>query len=315
MLEFIVPEPAAFLRYAMSKLPDEGGTLVKPDPPGYCLSDGKTFQPLQVEDIDRDHYLFWVANYNVQDVSPPPDRIISVSQTKVLKTEEVMKFENTGHNLSVKDASIDIPDGYTPQEASVNLRWAGGTYGEMYVQIQDKQISALTDTADGGTVIVQLSKRPTSAVPYTIDSNQMYTYAAIIDIMCTLSSRKEAEWQLETYKAIINAYKDQKTRYDTAIEATKIREGLGEIKGKNPFMNRETEKIELKKGCISLLTGQRFEDFDAVNRNVAPHGYPEIDFDEARVDGEYIRRFEQTFEWTNMTYVFYPYFGVIKRIG
>jgi hypothetical protein len=79
--------------------------------------------------------------------------------------------------------------------------------------------------------------------------------------------------------------------------------------GRNPFYNRELEKLELKRGCISLLTGQRFDLFDSVKKNVPPFGYPEIvDFNEALVDGEYIRRFEQAFEWTNMTYVFYPYF-------
>ena len=65
----------------------------------------------------------------------------------------------------------------------------------------------------------------------------------------------------------------------------------------------------MKKGCISLLTGQRFDLFDSVKKNVPPFGYPEIiDFNEALVDGEYIRHFEQAFEWNNMTYVFYPYF-------
>ncbi len=30
-----------------------------------------------------------------------------------------------------------------------------------------------------------------------------------------------------------------------------------------------------------MLTGQRFDLFDAMNRNVAPLGFPEIDFEEA----------------------------------
>ena len=127
MLEFIVPEPAAFVRHAMSKLPNEDNVIVKPDPPGWCLDDGKTFHALQVEDIKREDYLIWVAKYNVQDVSPPPPRFITASQSKILTTSEVTKFEELSHRLSIKDGSVEIPDGYFPQEANVNLSWAGGT--------------------------------------------------------------------------------------------------------------------------------------------------------------------------------------------
>jgi len=45
-----------------------------------------------------------------------------------------------------------------------------------------------------------------------------------------------------------------------------------------------------------------------VARNVAPYGYPEIDFAEAKAEGAYIAVFEQSFEWNNMVYLFYPYF-------
>ena len=41
---------------------------------------------------------------------------------------------------------------------------------------------------------------------------------------------------------------------------------------------------------------------------IAPYGYPEIDFAEAKAEGEYIRAFEQSFEWNNMVHLFYPYF-------
>src|SRR5262249_45822242 len=110
-----------------------------------------------------------------------------------------------------------------------------------------------------------------------------------------------------------NAYNDQKTKYDNVVQAAKIRAGFTQIQGKNPVANRETEQIELKRGCISLLTGQRFETFDAMVSNVSPYGDPEIDFAEAKVAGETILFFEESLEWTNMTYVFYPYFWSSKQ--
>jgi hypothetical protein len=85
------------------------------------------------------------------------------------------------------------------------------------------------------------------------------------------------------------------------------------ISGTNPQTNRETEQTELKKSCISLLTGQRFDLFDATARNAGPLGYPEVDFAEAKAEGAYIQVFEQSFEWNNMTYIFYPYFWGLKQ--
>jgi hypothetical protein len=64
----------------------------------------------------------------------------------------------------------------------------------------------------------------------------------------------------------------------------------------------------LKKGCIALLTQQNYDLFDSMKRNAAPYGYPEIAFDDAEVEGRFIQFFENAFEWTNMLYIFYPYF-------
>jgi hypothetical protein len=106
----------------------------------------------------------------------------------------------------------------------------------------------------------------------------------------------------------MSAYNEQKSAYDEAIKEARANAADSAVSGTNPENNRVTEQTELRKGCISLLTGQRFDLFDAMNRNVAPYGYPEIDFAEAKAEGEYIRAFEQSFEWNNMVYVFYPYF-------
>src|SRR5256886_2167455 len=75
MLEFIVPEPAAFLRHAMTNRPLDGVPQVEPDPPGYCQANGTSFVPLQATDIDREPYTFWSSKYGAQDVTGPPPSI------------------------------------------------------------------------------------------------------------------------------------------------------------------------------------------------------------------------------------------------
>jgi hypothetical protein len=147
MLEFIVPEPAAFLRFAYSSLPGEIETLVKPDPPGYCSDDGQTFEPLKVEDIDESEYLFWVSKYNVQDVSTPPAPWVVVTKSKVLR-EEIDKTTQTGAVAEV----IDIPEGYMPLTAGINYNgtdFNDQNPGNFTIQIQDQEMSSVDVTTTG----------------------------------------------------------------------------------------------------------------------------------------------------------------------
>ena len=65
-------------------------------------------------------------------------------------------------------------------------------------------------------------------------------------------------------------------------------------------------KDELKKHCISILTEQHFDLFDAVQTGV--NGVPQIDLFENAAEGPYVRFFEQAFEWEQMTWLTYPYF-------
>lgn len=314
MFEFIVPEPAAFLRYAMTKQPMEGVTLVKPDVPGYCLADGRTFQQLKVQDIQPENYLNWVSKYGVEDVSTPPKSNVILSQSISASGQEIIKLSNDTM-LNTKSAIIEIPDGYIPNSVSIVADFledsdghGNSLYNYISIILDHSKITDLSNTTP--VHILRYGNWKEIAIAVNV-INKLY-YTVIIDTFCICSVSKFQEWQLTTFNSIMNAYNDKKSRYDNAIEAAKIRAGYNQIQGKNPFINRETEKTELKKGCISILTGQRFDLFGAMNRNVAPYGYPEIDFIDANAEGRFISFFEQSFEWTNMTYVFYPYFWGLK---
>jgi len=304
MLEFVVPEPAAFLRYAMTKQPSEGVTQIKPEPPGYCKDNN--FVALQPQHIDRENYLYWASRYLAEDIEPPPSEMLVISGQKT--KNEISKAGETKVKLDAESFEIPIADGYLPHCAYINNYAVGqAVEDKLVVQIQDQQFDqpVNTPTEDG---FVPLSPTPTSKIWITISSYGLHTYEVLVTVFCTLSLEKFQQWQIKTYNSIMNAYNDQKSRYDNAVETARIRAGDYQISGTNPLMNRECEKTELKKGCISLLTAQNFETFDAMKRNVAPHGYPEIAFADAQAEGRYIQFFENAFEWRNMTYIFYPYF-------
>jgi hypothetical protein len=316
MLEFIVPEPAAFLRYAMTSQPVET-SAIKPEEPGYCIGYGRKFMPLQVQDIDRTNYLFWASKYGVEDINTPPSQTVVVSTAvsgSLKEMDQIVGSADDKEFFNTKNISIDIPEGYYPLSADIRI--------DAPLEYNDDQ----DDTAHLHLLIDRknfkkneftqfaFSQGVWKNVAVAINSFNKVSYAVLINIYCRPSLEKEQKWKLETFNAIINAYKDQLTRYNNAIESARIRAGFTEIRGTNPFINRETEKTELKKGCITLLTGQQFfENFDAMNRNVGINRYPEIDIDDAADEGRFISFFEQAFEWNNMTYVFYPYFWANKK--
>ncbi|WP_117208886.1 hypothetical protein [Allorhizocola rhizosphaerae] len=304
MLEFTVPEPAAFVRHALTRRPTAGVTLAEPDPPGYCQPDGKTFVPLKATDITRDNYLYWASKYGASDVESPPPSVVIASGAK--KSPE--QLPSAGDRLIATDLfDVSIADGYLAQSAFINI------YGEtqagkhqVIVQIQDQQGTYIEPDNDGG--IFPLKLLPTSTVTVTVNSVGFHNWEVLALVFCTLSLEKFQEWQFKTFTSVMNAYRDEKSRFDQAVAEARLQADRGVVGGINPVFNREIEQTELKKGCVALLTGQRFDLFDAVARNVAPFGYPEIDFAEAKAEGAYIQAFEQSFEWNNMTYLFYPYF-------
>jgi hypothetical protein len=70
----------------------------------------------------------------------------------------------------------------------------------------------------------------------------------------------------------------------------------------------------LKKLCITMMTGQHYNQFGAMTEPANdPAHPPEVDVFEALDEGPIIQFFEQAFEWDQMTYLYYPYFWGRKK--
>jgi hypothetical protein len=115
----------------------------------------------------------------------------------------------------------------------------------------------------------------------------------------------------------MRAYLNQKSEYDEALAAVKVQAGI-EISGRNPALNREVERAELKRGAISLLTQRSWEHLEGVGA-IKPSekelkDLPEIDFEKWREQAPVIQFLEQAFEWEHMVYTFYPYFWARKQL-
>jgi hypothetical protein len=134
--------------------------------------------------------------------------------------------------------------------------------------------------------------------------------AISIEVYCTLMDERFQEWQLATYQAAMDAYREQLLDYEERVAATEIQQGVA-IGGNNPLLNRETEKEELKRACLYLWAGRVINlppgiiDLTTV---VGPDEPPRIFRTNAKANMAFIDFFERAFDWRNITYTLHPYF-------
>ncbi|HEY6219787.1 MAG TPA: hypothetical protein VIV65_06995, partial [Gemmatimonadaceae bacterium] len=310
MLEFIVPEPAAFWRFAQVRQPVTPAAIDCPPQPGYCIEADGTFAPLQPQDITPDRYQYWASLYGAEGVEPPPPKTRIVSSARK-GPDPISPASPSGGKLSSDASEIDVPDGYSPVKAVVNA------YGEtqlgdhkLVIQVQNMQLHYKEPEDD--LFELALHQEATSKIPISINSLRFHNYEVLFTIFCVLRQEKYEEWQLKTYFAIMNAYEAARSRYQSALEAAALSAGYASDFGRNPANNRSVESTELKRACITMMSGQHFETFDAMSRQAGPHGYPEINLTEAEAEARFVRLFEQGLDWMNITYIFYPYFWTRK---
>jgi hypothetical protein len=300
MLEFVVPQPSAFLKHAMTATPIEGLEVEKPQPPGYC-DPATGFHPLSADDITSENYVYFVGKYHASGVSPPPPRYTVVGAT--LEKEPTAAPPVPGYQ-SKTDAKVVVPEGYVGKTAWLNgLAWTH-TDGWAIVFIGRNIVQ---QGADGFfNDVVQLNDEE-GTVPVAIGGTRMDGYALAVEVLCERTSNELAAWQLATYTAIISSYEDLKSEYENRLAAIRLQQGIP-IEGRNPLTNRQLIEAELKRSVLSIITDQHFDSLDSLRWGVSDHGYPQLDLDEVSLEAPYIRFFEQAFEWEHMTYVFYPYY-------
>lgn len=286
MFEFVVPQPASFYLHARQAADATGTTLSEPVP----LAEDFSFS-----DITPGTYETWVNTYKVTSVAPPPPLYKVIAKA----------FDQSQTDPVSRSDSLSVPAGYLAKECEVHFSYgysASSPGHSFHVLVGQRALflenGDTSDTLHDEDSVVPIGLR----VSHTI-----LNYAVTIEVKCRRSEETLQAWQLATYKAIVDAYLQQKSDYDAQLSAAAISQGTA-ISGNNPDQNRRIEREELKRGCLTLFTDQHFADFDATLKNVAPHGYPELDVDQAMEEARYVQFFEQAFEWDKMSYLFYPYF-------
>jgi hypothetical protein len=213
---------------------------------------------------------------------------------------------NQDPHESSKSETLAIDNGYRAKYAMfaydfwhyANARW-GILIGNNWMEVVNGPVFLYVNMA--GEV---------GSVPFAYDAYQVETMAATVEIFCERTERAFAAWQLKVHAAITQAYQAKMQAYTDALAQARAAAGTV-IAGHNPDFNQKLVANELRRQCLTLVTGQQFDAFGALE--LSTDGYAQPNLDRTTAQMPYVRFFEQAFEWEHIVYFFYPYFWGWKQ--
>jgi hypothetical protein len=299
LLEFVIPEPGAFLAY-------QYGTSTEGAPPQELTQNAA--------EIDESNYLELAHRYGAPNLTPPPQEYFVVGGGELSKNDDGQTYL---YRAAQKD--IKIPPGYIPTRVLVAASgvYAQGASSSVLVAFGGSIVAkAHMDFSSAAEFEVDLpldvqhevdAQSPNLTVtltPWTIVSVVSYVNIAVV---CRRSCRTYDAWQIETHDKIYAAYKTRMAEYNEARGS----DPMSGLKGGHPLTNRRTEMRELKRYAISMLKGQP-PDFDLYPESADGGGTPTPpvmpDLTQLAALRTDLDLFEECFEWDLMTYTLYPYF-------
>ena len=217
-------------------------------------------------------------------------------------------------------AEIAIPENYQADSAIASVNYTfhrGGTeFNSVSIQIAGQSYDHILaypyQFHDQDNIPFDGLNGVTDTLEVSYESYDTGTLAISVAVSCSLTNSAKAQWQNETYNAIVEAYNERMNEYNDFMRAeAELSEAAGEDAAPkfNPGINRAMERRELKRCAIELLT--KGTDIKlAKNRYIMnSENLPVINADDQlEKDTATIKFFEQAFDWEIMSYNLYPYY-------
>jgi hypothetical protein len=307
MFDVIVPEPAATFKklFELKNLKDN--KRIFPQRPTITLAN-----------ITRNSYLQILNDHGLSGAIEPPDERIAIQLAFHQNITEPQDEVTTGFS-SAEFKSEQIPDGYKAESFDYSINCfvgdpaaqTGSDEASVSVNVGNTSLLARVAPAAQLQAINNWSTQNFN-VPMNGEigvitasiagySSVALSLSGTISIKCILTDEAFDKWRVKIYNLVMDEY----IKKLDAFESNKKEDPLIQIKGRNPFLNREIERNELKRHIIALLICNYFNGIGSMMEKVAPNGYPEIDFAKLEKDAPIIQFFEQVIEWNYCNYLFY----------
>jgi hypothetical protein len=148
--------------------------------------------------------------------------------------------------------------------------------------------------------------RETGELPISmVTAWDFYVYSATVMVVCEPTANTYAAWQLATHAAIAAAAKQRMAEFEeryASFQAALRMHALSMASDRKGGIERE----ELQRACLAVLTNQQFDSLGAVEHSA--QGYPQPYLPNVEPVGRYVRFLQQSFEWDQMSWRYYPYF-------
>jgi hypothetical protein len=287
LFDVTLPEPATeiMLQEATEKPTPQGIT----EPPPLTIT---------AANITESNYTSYAALYDATGIEAPPLPVKSFSKA-FANVQESGKHEGTGTE------AISIDGGYEAQYAllTTDYVYEEGEPVFFHVLIGSNRM-------DAGSPGYVAMNNETGTVPVSYDAFEIESFAFTVEVFCQRTQQALETWRLKTFAAIEEAFVAKQTAYRQALSAAQA-EAATAAYGRSPGLNAEVVNAELRKQCLTLLTGQEFDAFGALE--LSWEGIAQPNLSRTAEQMPYVRFFEQAFEWEHITYTFYPYFWGWKQ--
>jgi hypothetical protein len=325
MFDAILPEPGAtFKKLYQEKILGDKERNEPSKPPE---------TPLAITRANYGNLLNKYAIASSDDLQPPdPETALQVAFShNVAKPDPNKNMGFSSHEFRTPD----IPKGYKAVRMEFDVRahsghprstpgsgifaWGGRDEVALSVHVGNTvllvdQLNEHQHAADGGSLPMDMAKwtgsgnrsmngeEGTITVALAGFSTMAFSVSGTVSIICALKDEAFEKWQAMIYNLIMADYNRKLDEYSASNNKN---DELVQIKGRNPFLNREIERNELKRHVIAMLLCNYFNGIGSMMERVAPCGYPEMDFAKLERDSPIIQFFEQVFEWNYSSYLFY----------
>jgi len=333
MVEFLVPEPAAFYLKAMR--PKKGGKDQKPAAGGARPVPPATLSEAGIANaaaITRGNYLGFAGTFDTQ--LEPPETEDGAPVSLDLRPSDAMggKAPKGKKNESFK-FTLMIPPTYQLAKADVTVRFqytrAGanlGTYMRATLAGQRETIGdSLKKTGGLGKKLwANLAFDKTyddgsfTQATLQLDMTNVFDFNVYGQLETKWSDHEYSAWQERCYTTLQTAYERQYDQYELDLAAWESQQetdaGPAGKKatadyGQSASANRELEKQELKRNSVEMLMRPYGRTLGQDFLEPGGCGVPSARQDAAwEAYASQVKFFEQSFEWNSMAYIFYPYY-------
>jgi hypothetical protein len=325
MIEFLIPQPAEFYKTAKSYKPP----VKPPQNPANGKHPPKLLSDFGINDANSVTYenaQQAASYYGISLTKLPPEK-----QTIVQNFAPPIRHDRK--TVSQTLSPIIVPPDYEADSivGEYTYKYQANDWFDNRNAYCDFQAGSYTIKSDRdftafGTETKNKSINIIFSPKVEGQISTLLTYAGVqhcvgsYTVSIILNESVKTKWKEDNFKNLEIAYNQKKEEYDREIEnqnEQNIAESNSKNTSTNPAFKRIIEQRELKRACIEMITkpycrgqGKDFlSDIDDCDKYKIPQVVQNKVFEEY---SEQVKFFEQAFDWSVMSYFFYPYYWADK---